>query len=1508
MLTSRRIATLVWVVVLLHSVWVPGSARAQKDDGEGVTIVGVPWKGKPGVTESVSDIMTRERRSGSQVVRQPRQERRIIEYDIEETARATQVLDEAAAGIVADKSEVIPAEAGALNGITAMDAPSQFGAQSLGSSFVAATYLVDSGDNPPSPMAAVGPTQILMVINGRVRTFTKAGVADGALNTSSNQFFSSVSGGPQIGTTDPRVVYDRLAQRWFVVMLSKETVNKLLIAISDGPTITPSTVFKFYGIQHDTIGPAGNQDTGKFADFSTLGVDNNAVYIGINIFTCPSCAGPASSTVFVFRKSDLLAGAQQPTVTPFRFTYPAGVKTPQGVTNMDSTLEYGYFIGNHPNANFLRILRITNPGTTPTLTTLSNINPPGAITPSVINVPAKDSAKPLDGLDHRLSTAMIVRNPNGTNSLWTGHNMQMNSSGTIDTAGGRNGMRYYELINLTSASPTVRQALTVYDPATTNPLSYWVGSVATSGQGHTVMASSYAGVNAYAGIAFSGRLNYPLDPLNTFTSLGTNAGNAAFNAETGSITFQRWGDYSNVVVDPSDNMTMWSFQEKTTATDTWGVVVTKHVAPLPATPATASPVSAPAGSSSVNITITGNVVSGSGFYDPGAGFDNHISATVNGGGVTVTNVTYNSPTEIVLTLNIAANAAQTTRSVTVFNPDGQSITGSTNFQITGPVITLSPITVPTGQVGVAYSQTISASGGGSPYAYSLFSGSLPNGINLNTSNGTISGTPTVSGTWNFTIRATDAFNNTGNRSYTLVIELNITNSVTLSLVDTSYDPTTFADCASGSSGSFVGSYAINTSITNTGPTINSPIFFKIVQLVKFGVDQNPSVANRLLTADSLCGTAGDLQTLGVGSLSTSVPVPVSFLIALGSRQTFSILVDLYTIMPGGSGLTSLDNDNGGMVKASADTAVQDRQKHLGRFVLNIPETRTTALPTAPDFTLPDPLSNVGVITGSGPQSRPAVAVDPVVSKRIAIASNDYDSQSVKVSTSQDGGKTWRTTTMSRSAGGQQFYSAQNPSLAFDSQGKLSVVYTVANLGDSANAVVITESTDGINFGSPVVISSRSAADKIVDSRPVIAIKPKSGRYVAWDSFSYATLRYSINVARSEESGAFAPATTVVSNGQFSSPTLALSKDEVYLGWDEWGFNSSAPFSTGGRLMVTSSPAGAKINFDTPRLISRTNIGFSQRIPAMPERGVAPNLSLLADPIRDSVVYAAFTDQGKGTDIRFARSGNGGKTWQVTTANNDTGAADQFSPALTADADGNVKISFYDTRLSSQFEAAHIYLARTVNGETFDNQRVTTLPSDDSKSNLLRDYTANLGDRSAIAMADGDVLIAWTDTRSENEDVYASVVSDPDGEFVTGSGKITSAAGSFPLFPALTARVDFGFDAKYKKHASLPVGDTEVIFQVGTANFRFKSTSYEWLAVSGGQAQFAGSGKVNGLGDFRFLVTAYDGNKTGGPDKFRIKIVDKGSGAILYDNVPGAPDGIDTANPQPIGSGKIEIRK
>jgi len=149
-----------------------------------------------------------------------------------------------------------------------------------------------------------------------------------------------------------------------------------------------------------------------------------------------------------------------------------------------------------------------------------------------------------------------------------------------------------------------------------------------------------------------------------------------------------------------------------------------------------------------------------------------------------------------------------------------------------------------------------------------------------------------------------------------------------------------------------------------------------------------------------------------------------------------------------------------------------------------------------------------------------------------------------------------------------------------------------------------------------------------------------------------------------------------------------------------------------------------------------------------------------------------------------------------------------------------------------------------------------------------------------------------------------VIYDPNAGFVTGGGWINSPAGAFTPMPMLTGKATFGFVAKYQNGATVPTGNTEFQFKAGALNF--SSTSYEWLVISGGRkAQYKGFGTINGGGNYRFMLTAIDGNQPGGggQDKFRMRIWSDANG-LIYDNQLNAPDSDDPTTV--LGGGSIVI--
>lgn len=682
--------------VLSFLITLPFATLAQQAAQERET-VGVPWAGEKGNRETMTDIVARQQREDLLAKGKPKEIRLKKEKEIPDRDQFPQDPNSPAV------ARWVPSRSIADSVQTSI-AP--LAPQSLGVNFTGAT-LADTGAFPPDSMGTVGPSQFVVFVNGRIRSFNKStGVADGVLNASPDVFFASVltpESPPGLNfTSDPQVRYDRLSGRWFLSIIDVpssdsthigDTPNRWLLAVSDAASsnaLSGGTVWTFYFIQQNTVG-GGN--TGEFLDYPSLGVDANALYVGGNMFVASSGAF-SNCTALVIRKSSVLTGGPV-VVTAFRGIVPNssldGPYSPRGVDNYDPSSNEGYFIGSSATTfGRLVLRRVSTPGGTPSI----SANILLTVSSTSIPIPVQHLGNTggnngrLDALDDRLFAAHIR---NGR--LWTAHNIAVTSAGVASTtdAQRRDAVRWYELNGIRSTdnggTPVVVQSGTIFDGAVTlsSARQYWIPSVMVSGQGHAALGFSTAGTPFRADAATVGRLVG--DTLGT-VQIVTNytASTTAYNpsSDPGGTSGRRWGDYSFTSLDPNDDMTMWTIQEFCDASNSYGVRVTKLIAPPPAIPAGTSPPSVAQDSTNVNVVVTGTPVSGSGFFDPGAGFSNRISAVVNGGGVTVNSVTYANPTNITINITVAGGAPLGARTVTVTNPDGQSVTSASGILTIAP--------------------------------------------------------------------------------------------------------------------------------------------------------------------------------------------------------------------------------------------------------------------------------------------------------------------------------------------------------------------------------------------------------------------------------------------------------------------------------------------------------------------------------------------------------------------------------------------------------------------------------------------------------------------------------------------------------------------------------------------------------------------------------------------------------------------------------------------------------
>ena len=654
-------------------------------------IVGVPVAFDAGITETVDQLMARERLRPAQPVMPLRETHHELELEDEMVMEA----DPNAPPPLSHWPPIVnePAPMSSVSG------PVPLLPQTVGTSFKGVGSS-ESGFIPPDSMGDVGPTQILMHVNGRIKVFSKTGVV-GGLNVSDGTFWSSVAS----SFSDPMVRYDRLSGRWFVLGISLEnTNNKVLLAVSSGPTISSAASFTFFSF---TIGSVSPGESVNFCDYPGLGIDANALYVGCNMFR-----GTFHTSAFVIRKTSV-TGAPPMVVTGFPDIGSAsspGPYAPRGVDNDDPAATQGYIIGTDPGfLNRINIRRISNPGGTPTMGStitlaVSNTNN--------LDQAANGSTTNINASDARLFSASIHKNKiSGVSTLWTAHSVETDTTCTPANSGNsrRLGAKWYEIANL-STTPTITQfgtlCTTTTGAVTSNTQRGFIyPTVVASGQGHMALAASYASSTEFVGVAAAGRLR--TDPLG-----GTRAPETLVVMGSASYTVldpnrNRWGDYSFTDVDPNDDQTIWTIQEYAdTPANNWSVRAVQLKAPAPPVILTttnavcagvaAAPVTIVGSDACTAPTCTNGLCTGGGlcpeFFDPGPdtggpGYANHIGATVTGS-ITVNSANIVIPaspstqrvTQVALSLNTLA-ASPGLKTVTITNPDGQGISGINKISV-----------------------------------------------------------------------------------------------------------------------------------------------------------------------------------------------------------------------------------------------------------------------------------------------------------------------------------------------------------------------------------------------------------------------------------------------------------------------------------------------------------------------------------------------------------------------------------------------------------------------------------------------------------------------------------------------------------------------------------------------------------------------------------------------------------------------------------------------------------
>jgi hypothetical protein len=160
-----------------------------------------------------------------------------------------------------------------------------------------------------------------------------------------------------------------------------------------------------------------------------------------------------------------------------------------------------------------------------------------------------------------------------------------------------------------------------------------------------------------------------------------------------------------------------------------------------------------------------------------------------------------------------------------------------------------------------------------------------------------------------------------------------------------------------------------------------------------------------------------------------------------------------------------------------------------------------------------------------------------------------------------------------------------------------------------------------------------------------------------------------------------------------------------------------------------------------------------------------------------------------------------------------------------------------------------------------------------------------------------VTVKDDDLGSDESQLQNLVVFDPDRS-LSVNAKITSPAGAYLANPLTSGPAYSTAGARYKSGMSIPSGSAT--FQFSAASFYFNAGSLEWLVVelAHHRAYLQGTGSVNGIRGYSFLLSVVDGS----PDRYRLKVWETATpGNVVYDSQAGAPITAPATTPLAVGS-------
>jgi len=439
----------------------------------------------------------------------------------------------------------------------------------------------DEGNSvaPPDTNGDVGPNHFVQTVNNRVGIWDKNGNKLVPFFTQSSLFAPLGGLAASVDRGDPVVLYDRIADRWLISQFAftGQTTPPYHEAIAISKTGDPTGGYYLY----DFVLP-GNE----FPDYPKLGVWPDGYYMTTNQFLLGGNFDGAGA--FSFDRKKMLVGDPTAGLIYFNLnlaSHPEGIfgmlpsdhdgalPPPAGAPNVfayftddnfgdpaDGVRLFNFHADFMVPANSTFTERPESTYATPIpLAAFDGRNPGGR---ADIEQPPPAGNNTTDRLDS-ISTDTMYRlqyfNRNGVESLVSNFTVNVSGVTPSSAANYQAGFRYFELRKNNPAAPFAVNEQATFAPGSGNGATgpnRWLGSAAIDNQGNLAVGYSVSSTTIFPSLNFAARaFNDP--PGGLFQGEGTLFAGPGVQRGTGN----RWGDYSSLQVDPSDDCTFWFTSE-----------------------------------------------------------------------------------------------------------------------------------------------------------------------------------------------------------------------------------------------------------------------------------------------------------------------------------------------------------------------------------------------------------------------------------------------------------------------------------------------------------------------------------------------------------------------------------------------------------------------------------------------------------------------------------------------------------------------------------------------------------------------------------------------------------------------------------------------------------------------------------------------------------------------------------------------------------------------------------